>query len=269
MTLGGELVSLARSVMRGDGLAESDAAIDVSDVWKVFHLYRDRAANLKDKLIFWGREQVSEFWALQGVTLSIPGGKTVGIMGRNGSGKSTLLKVMSRILYPERGTVRVKGRVATLLELGAGFHPDFTGRENAYLNGSILGLTRSEVRRRLPDIADFAELGPFMDNPVRNYSSGMYMRLGFAIAIHANPDVLLVDEVLAVGDTAFQRKCLDRIRLLQSQGKTIVFVSHDVAAIQDLCDFAVWLDGGRLAGSGYPSKVVEQYLSAVQPTPSP
>jgi len=234
-------------------------AIEVVDVWKKFRIYHDRVYSLKERFIFRNRQKTEDFWALKGVSLRVPRGATVGLIGRNGSGKSTLLKIISRILYPTRGRVRVHGRVSTLLELGAGFHPDFTGRENIYLNASILGLTRREINGRLEKIIEFAELGEFIDNPVRNYSSGMYMRLGFAVAVHVDPEILLIDEVLAVGDLAFQEKCLARIRELQGQGKTIIFVTHAPKQVAELCNLAVWLDRGEIRMQGPAAEVARAY----------
>lgn len=236
-------------------------AVEISDVWKKFFIYQDMTRSIKERLIFWGRQRVEEFWALKNINLSVPAGKTIGLMGRNGSGKSTLLKLISRILYPSRGQIFVSGRVSTLLELGAGFHPDFTGRENIFLNGSILGFSRKEINLHLKDIIDFAELGDFIDNPVRNYSSGMYMRLGFSVAVHVKPDILLIDEVLAVGDLAFQEKCLVRIRDLQKQGKTIIFVTHSPTQVRELCDLAVWLDRGEIRSFGETEQVVADYTA--------
>jgi ABC-2 type transport system ATP-binding protein len=236
-------------------------AVEISDVWKKFNIYQNRTRSIKERLIFWGRQHVEEFWALKNINLLVPTGKTIGLIGRNGSGKSTLLKLVSRILYPSRGQIFVKGRVSTLLELGAGFHPDFTGRENIFLNGSILGFSRREINLRLNDIIEFAELGDFIDNPVRNYSSGMYMRLGFSVAVHVKPDILLIDEVLAVGDLAFQEKCLVRIRDLQKQGKTIIFVTHSPAQVRELCDLAVWLDHGEIRSFGAAEQVVADYTA--------
>jgi ABC-type polysaccharide/polyol phosphate transport system ATPase subunit len=184
----------------------------------------------------------------------------LGIIGVNGSGKSTVLKLLSRIIEPTTGQVRVNGRISALLELGAGFHPDLTGRENIYLNGSILGMGRKEIRRRFDDIVQFADLESSIDIPVRYYSSGMYMRLGFSVATFANPEVLLVDEVLAVGDYAFQLKCLHRIDEMKRKGMTTLFVSHDMEAVKELCDRVVWLDGGGIRAEGDPASVVEQYL---------
>lgn len=234
-------------------------AVEITGLWKKFRVYHDRAYSLKERLIFWHRSRADEFWALKNVDLTVPRGATVGLIGRNGSGKSTLLKIISRILYPTQGEVKVKGRISTLLELGAGFHPDFTGKENIFLNASILGLTRKEIKERLNDIIAFAELGDFIDNPVRTYSSGMYMRLGFAVAVHVNPDILLIDEVLAVGDLAFQEKCLNRIREVQKKGVTIVFVTHNPKQVEELCDSAVWLDKGEVRLHGPAGKTARAY----------
>lgn len=239
-------------------------AIQVCGVWKKFYVYQNRVDSLKERVIFWGRHRAEEFWALKNINLDVPRGKTVGLIGRNGSGKSTLLKIISRILYPTRGEVRVNGRLSTLLELGAGFHPDFTGRENIYLNASILGFTRKEIKERLSDIISFAELGDFIDNPVRNYSSGMYMRLGFAVAVHVDPDILLIDEVLAVGDLAFQDKCLARIQELQKQGKTIVIVTHVPKKVEELCDLALWLDRGEARMLGPAKEVAQAYAGFIE-----
>jgi len=237
--------------------------IETTNLWKKFRIYHDRAYSLKERLIFWNRNRSEDFWALKSINLQIPRGATAGLIGRNGSGKSTLLKIISRILYPTKGEIKVNGRVSTLLELGAGFHPDFTGRENIYLNASILGLTRKEIKERLNDIIAFAELGDFIDNPVRNYSSGMYMRLGFAVAVHVEPDILLIDEVLAVGDLAFQEKCLTRIRELQKQGKTIIFVTHTPKQIDELCNLAFWLDHGEIRSSGPAKEVSRSYTEFI------
>lgn len=227
---------------------------------KRFHLYHDRAHTLKESIIFWNRQKTEEFWALREIDLSVPRGTTVGLIGRNGSGKSTLLKLISKILYPTSGVVRVNGKISTLLELGAGFHPDFTGRENIFLNASILGLSRKETGRCLNNIIEFAELEDFIDSPVRNYSSGMYVRLGFSVAVHVEPDILLVDEVLAVGDVAFQKKCLEKINEFRRKGKTIIFVAHDMSLVQRICDQAVWLENGRIVASGKANEVINKYL---------
>lgn len=236
-------------------------AVEVKDLWKKFRIYHDRSYSLKETLIFWNRQRVEDFWALKEINLAVPRGTTMGLIGRNGSGKSTLLKVVSRILHPTQGGVAVNGRVSTLLELGAGFHPDFTGLENIYLNASILGLSRKETSRRLEQIVEFAELGDFIDNPIRNYSSGMYVRLGFAVAVHVEPDILLVDEVLAVGDLAFQEKCLNRIQAMQERGVTIVLVSHSPKQVEDLCNYAVWLDQGQICREGPAAEVAGAYTA--------
>ncbi|HSW35614.1 MAG TPA: ABC transporter ATP-binding protein, partial [Candidatus Limnocylindrales bacterium] len=230
-------------------------AVEVTALWKKFRIYRDHANSLKEKLIFFGRQRTEGFWALKDINLVVLPGTTIGLIGRNGSGKSTLLKIISRILYPTTGEIHVNGRISTLLELGAGFHPDFTGRENIYLNASILGFTRKEVKARLNDIIAFADLGDFIDNPVRNYSSGMYTRLGFAVAVHVDPEILLIDEVLAVGDLAFQEKCYTRIEQMQQQRKTIILVTHSPETAEKLCDRVMWLDQGEVKAYG-PAKDV-------------
>ncbi len=201
-----------------------------------------------------------KYWVLRNITFDVERGEMLGIIGINGSGKSTVLKLISRIIEPTSGSIKAHGRVSALLELGAGFHPDLTGRENIYLNGSILGLSRKEIKRKFDDIVQFAGLESFIDVPVRHYSSGMYMRLGFSTAIYAEPSILLVDEVLAVGDYAFQIQCLERVKELKQQGATILFVSHDMDAVQKLCDRAIWLDGGGVRADGNPKQVVEHYL---------
>lgn len=200
------------------------------------------------------------FWALQDVTFSIPRGATVGVIGPNGSGKSSLLGLVAGTITPTTGSVRVNGRISSLLELGAGFHPDLSGRENIFLNAAILGIPREDVRRRFDAIVDFAGLREFIDMPVKHYSSGMYVRLGFAVAVEMNPDVLLIDEVLAVGDLAFQLKCLDRIRDFQRKGKTILFVSHALQTVEEFCDQVFLIHHGRLVAQGAPSDVILQYI---------
>jgi lipopolysaccharide transport system ATP-binding protein len=201
------------------------------------------------------------FWALEDVSLSVPKGRAVGIIGHNGSGKSTLLKILSRVTPPTVGRVEIRGRVGTLLEVGTGFHNELTGRENIYLSGAILGLSRSHITRRFDDIVDFAGVSRFIDTPVKWYSSGMYLRLAFAVAAHLEPHVLIVDEVLAVGDVAFQRKCLGRMSDVTGQGRTVLFVSHDLDAVRRLCADCVLLDGGRIAAQGPSDQIVQQYLS--------
>jgi len=200
------------------------------------------------------------FWALNDVSFQVGRGEVVGIVGRNGAGKTTLLKILSRITRPTQGEARVYGRVGSLLEVGTGFHPELTGRENIYLNGAILGLRKAEIRRKFDDIVAFAEVEDFIDTPVKRYSSGMHMRLAFAVAAHLDPEILFVDEVLAVGDAAFQRKCLGKMSDVSRQGRTILFVSHNMAAVQQLCDRAIWLDEGRIRRDGPAKPVVAEYL---------
>ncbi len=245
------------------------AVIQIANVWKRFDSHAGRPRTLKEALVqtFVPGRRInaadSAFWALKDVSFDIEQGETFGIIGSNGSGKSTLLKLITGISKPTRGGMGVKGRVSALLELGAGFHPDFSGRENTYLNGAILGLSRREIDRQFDSIVAFAELESFIDNPVKTYSSGMYMRLAFSIAIHVDPDILVIDEVLAVGDAAFQQKCFDQIHRFKHQGKTIVFVSHVLPTVQGLCQRAAWLDKGDLRALGKTDTVLEFYSQQV------
>lgn len=202
-----------------------------------------------------------EFWALRDVSFTVQQGERVGLIGRNGAGKSTLLKILSRITEPTRGSVEIHGRVASLLEVGTGFHPELTGRENIYLNGAILGMRKTEIRRKFDEIVDFAEVEKFLDTPVKRYSSGMYVRLAFAVAAHLEPEVLIVDEVLAVGDTRFQEKCLGKMRSIGSSGRTLIFVSHNMRVIAELCDRAYWIDSGMISSQGEPRLVIKEYLA--------
>jgi ABC-type polysaccharide/polyol phosphate transport system ATPase subunit len=204
------------------------------------------------------------FAALRDVTFTVPAGRTLGVIGRNGSGKSTLLKLVGGITKPTSGAVTVRGRISALIELGAGFHPEISGRENVYINGIMLGLSKREIAARFDEIVDFAELKDFIDAPVKTYSSGMYMRLGFAVAIHVNPDVLLVDEVLAVGDEGFTHKCLDKFAEFKRRGKTILLVTHSLGLVERFCDEALWLDGGTMKGMGDPKRVVDAYVTDVE-----
>jgi ABC-2 type transport system ATP-binding protein len=233
------------------------AAIEIDHVSKRFRLYREKPSSLKARLIS-SRSRAEDFWALRDVTFEVRQGESLGLIGHNGSGKTTLLKVIAGILRPTGGVVRSRGRVAALLELGAGFHPELTGRENVYLNASFLGLTRRETDRVYDDIVAFAEIADFMDNQVKFFSSGMLVRLGFAVAVHVDPEILLVDEVLAVGDEAFQAKCLNRIRGFQQEGRTIVLVSHALDTVRQVCDRAVMLDHGELYAKGDPLDVVRE-----------
>jgi ABC-2 type transport system ATP-binding protein len=230
-------------------------AIAIEDVSKRFRLYRERPTSLKQRLLS-GRSSAEDFWALRDVSFDVPEGAFLGLVGHNGSGKTTLLKCIAGILRPTAGTIRCRGRLAALLELGAGFHPDLTGRENVMLNASFLGLSRRETEAAYDDIVAFAELEDFMDNQVKFYSAGMLVRLGFAVAVHVDPEVLLIDEVLAVGDESFQRKCLERVRRFQAEGRTIVLVSHALDIVREVCDRAVMLDHGRVYTEGAPETVV-------------
>ena len=239
-------------------------AIEVADVSKVFKLYHEQYHTLKERMIFLRRaKRFEEFRALDHVSFEVEEGTTFGLIGANGSGKSTMLKLIAGILRPTQGEVRVRGRVGALLEVGAGFHPDLTGRQNVYLNGSILGLSTREIDRKFDDIVAFAELAAFIDNPVRNYSSGMYIRLGFAVAVHMDPDILLVDEVIAVGDESFQKKCMERMRQFQEDGKTILLVTHAVDGVRDMCSEAAVLVKGQLAAVGHPPEVIRVYRNQV------
>jgi ABC-2 type transport system ATP-binding protein len=235
--------------------------IVAAGVGKRFLLHHKRATSLKERLLLHRQSSSEAFWALQDVNLEIGAGQTVGLIGPNGSGKSTLLKVLSGILAPTTGTVEVRGRIASLLELGAGFNGELTGRENVYLNAAILGLSRRETQRYFDDIVAFAELEPFIDNQVKHYSSGQYVRLGFAVAVHVSPDILLVDEVLAVGDESFQRKCLDKIAEFQQRGCTILFVTHALDLVPRICSRGVVLDHGRVLHDGDPVEAAERLRS--------
>jgi ABC-type polysaccharide/polyol phosphate transport system ATPase subunit len=234
-------------------------AILVEEVWKRFRLYKYRSIPLKTLLLQFGRNPYEEIWALRDVSFSVTSGETVAVIGRNGSGKSTLLGLLGRVYRADRGSVAVNGRSATLLELGAGFHAELSGRENVYLNGSILGLSRRTIEGVYDDIVRFAELERFIDAPQKNYSAGMTMRLGFSIAIHAEPDVLLVDEVLAVGDEAFQLKCYAKIAEFQRADKTILFVSHDLTAVRRVAPRTIWLHEGELRMDGETESVLAEY----------
>jgi ABC-2 type transport system ATP-binding protein len=244
--------------------------VEVDHVTKRFILRKEKS--LKERLINFGRSNLhkEDFFALRNVTLNIEGGTTVGLIGPNGSGKSTLLKTMGGIIKPTSGHVRRRGRMAALLELGAGFHPDLTGRENVFLNASILGLTRAETENYFDDIVEFSGIPDFIDTQVKFYSSGMYVRLAFAVAVHVNPDILIVDEVLSVGDEPFQRKCLDRIRLFQEQGKTIILVSHALEQVTELCSRAVVMTHGQIIFDGDPAegvRILREGFEAEKTTP--
>jgi ABC-2 type transport system ATP-binding protein len=238
-------------------------AITVDGLSKRYRVYRRRHQSLKEVLVRRSLGEWEDLWALRNVDFEVPAGQTVGIVGANGSGKSTLLKVLTGILPPDGGDVTVRGRVSSLLELGAGFQQEYTGRENVYLYGALLGLRRREIDIHYDDIVEFSELGEFINNPIKNYSSGMYARLGFSVAVHLDPEVLLLDEVLAVGDYAFQRKCFDHMELLRKRGCTILLVSHDLESVGRVCERVIWLDRGGVAFDGPPRETIERYQEAV------
>lgn len=241
-------------------MEKKDESIIVEHVYKTFEIYMDKANSLKEKLLFWKRNKKEKREVLKDINLSIKEGEAVALIGVNGSGKSTLLKLMTKIIYPNKGKITVNGKLTSLLELGAGFHPDFSGRENIYFNASIFGLTRKQIDARLNDIIEFSELGSYIDNPVRTYSSGMYMRLAFSVAINVDADILLVDEILSVGDQHFQEKCINKMKELKKQGKTMVFVTHSLGSARELCDRAVWLNKGTLQMDGDVNEVIDKYL---------
>ena len=234
--------------------------IIVENVYKTFNIYFDKANSLKEKMLFWKRNRKETREILKGINLTVKNGEAVALIGVNGSGKSTLLKLMTKIIYPNKGKITTNGKLTSLLELGAGFHPDFSGRENIYFNASIFGLTRKEIDARIDKIIEFSELGNYIDNPVRTYSSGMYMRLAFAVAINVDADILLIDEILAVGDQHFQDKCIAKMKELKNEGKTMVFVTHSMDSVRNLCDRAVWLYQGEIKMDGDTNEVVDEYL---------
>ena len=239
---------------------EEKYAIEVQDVYKTFNVYLDKANSIKEKMLFWKRNRKEVRQVLKGINLNIKKGEAVALIGVNGSGKSTLLKLMTKIIYPNKGKILINGKLTSLLELGAGFHPDFSGRENIYFNASIFGLTKKQIDDRLEQIIEFSELGDYIDNPVRTYSSGMFMRLAFAVAINVDADILLVDEILSVGDQHFQEKCINKMKQLKKEGKTMVFVTHSLDSARELCDRAVWLCDGVLKLDAKTNEVIEKYI---------
>src|SRR6266850_3517539 len=237
--------------------------IRAEKISKCFRIYRHPSDHLKELLTFGRRQYHEPFWAVKDVDVQVERGCCLGIIGENGSGKSTLLRMIAGVLRPTAGSITVEGRVSALLELGAGFNPHFTGRENIFLNASILGFSDAQTRERMPSIEKFAEIGEFVDRPVRTYSSGMFVRLAFAVAIHMDPDILIVDEALSVGDLFFQQRCIRRIQLLKQQGVTILFVSHDLGAVRSLADRTIWMDHGKAHLEGKTDEVVSKYLAAM------
>ena len=239
-------------------------SITVSNVSKRFRLERNRPSSVKEAILRFGRgNDVDDFWVLRDIDLEVEPGSFFGLIGHNGSGKSTLLRLMANIHKPTTGEIRTEGRLSALLELGSGFHPDLTGRENVYLNGAMLGLSRKHMHAAMDHIIDFSGIGDFIDEPVKIYSSGMYVRLGFAVAVNVDPEILLVDEVIAVGDEEFQRRCMNHMNMLRERGTTILLVSHNATLMRTMCDTVAWLDHGRLMELGEPDAVVQAYLDHV------
>jgi lipopolysaccharide transport system ATP-binding protein len=241
----------------------TDIAVRVDHVSKTFRLYHERNQTIKSAIMR-GRTSVHEnFLALNDVSFEVPVGSTFGLIGNNGSGKSTLLKCLANIYYPNKGTITHFGRIAAMLEVGAGFHTELSGRENIFLNGSILGMTKREIKTKFEEIVEFSGVEKFIDQPVKNYSSGMYVRLGFSIAINVNPDILVVDEVLAVGDSEFQEKCFQKFRDLKKAGKTVILVSHSMETVKEMCDDAAWLNKGDLLAIGKAEPTIKAYLDSL------
>lgn len=241
----------------------TDAAVSVEHISKRFRMYHERNDSLKS-MVMRGKKSVHEdFWALKDVSFEVPHGSTFGLIGKNGSGKSTLLKCLAKILWPEEGSITARGKQASLLEVGSGFHPELSGRENVFLNGSILGMSRKEVARKFDDIVSFSGVGNFIDQPVKNYSSGMYVRLGFSVAVAVTPDILVVDEVLAVGDATFRKRCQTKFKEMKEEGRTVILVSHSMGTVKDMCDQVAWLNEGELKMIGPTKKVVSAYEATV------
>ena len=235
--------------------------IEVKNITKKFKVYYDKGNTIKEKVLFSSRRKYEERNVLNGISFEVKKGEAIGLIGHNGCGKSTTLKLLSRIMYPDSGSIEMNGRVSSLIELGAGFHPDMSGRENIYINASIFGLTKKEIDARLEDIIAFSEMEEFIDNPVRTYSSGMYMRLAFSVAINVDADILLIDEILAVGDVSFQAKCFNKLREIKGQGTTIVIVSHSLGQIEQICDRSYWIDKGLIREVGQPTEVHVNYMN--------
>jgi len=244
-------------------LPEKDIIIEVNDVYKNFRVYFDKGSMLKEHFVNPGRSRYEEREILKGISFKVYRGETLALIGQNGCGKSTTLKMLTKILYPNKGSVTVNGKVSSLIELGAGFHPDMSGRENIYINASILGIKKEEVDKRIDEIIRFSELEEFIDNPIRTYSSGMYMRLAFSVAINVDADILLIDEILAVGDQAFQEKCIRKLEELRATGVTVVLVSHSMGQIKEIADRCIWIEGGQIREDGDTETVCNHYEEAM------
>ena len=238
-----------------------EIAISVENVEKSFKIYKDKGYTLKERILFFkSRNAYVKNNILRGISFDIEKGDILGIVGKNGSGKSTLLKLITKIIYPDSGNIKINGKVSSLIELGAGFHPDMTGRENIYINASIYGLTKKEIDSKLDTIIKFSELEEFIDSPIRTYSSGMYMRLAFSVAINVEAEILLIDEILSVGDANFQAKCFRKMQELKDSGITIVIVSHDLHTMEKLCNKVIWIESGKIKRSGIPNEVLKEYI---------
>jgi lipopolysaccharide transport system ATP-binding protein len=254
---------LGRVTSNDGGDPAREIALSVESVSKTFRVHQERANSLKQFIATGGRNRYDEFYALRDVSLEVRVGEALGIIGHNGSGKSTLLKCMAKILQPNQGTITVHKRMAALLELGAGFHPDLSGRDNVFLNAAILGMARREIDERFDEIVAFSGLAEFIDAPVKTYSSGMYVRLAFAVAINVDPELLLIDEILAVGDVSFQQKCMEKFVELREQNRTLVLVTHDTGSVRHFCDRAIWLDHGQIKADGVPADVIDEYTETM------
>ena len=238
-----------------------EIAISIDNVEKSFKIYKDKGFTLKERILFFkSRNAYVKNNILRGISFDIEKGDILGIVGKNGSGKSTLLKLITKIIYPDSGSIKINGKVSSLIELGAGFHPDMTGRENIYINASIYGLTKKEIDSKLDTIIKFSELEEFIDSPIRTYSSGMYMRLAFSVAINVEAEILLIDEILSVGDANFQAKCFRKMQELKNSGITIVIVSHDLHTMEKLCNKVIWIESGKIKRSGIPNEVLKEYI---------
>jgi len=241
----------------------SDIAVHVDQVSKSFRMYKERNQTLKSTIMRGRRSVHEDFWALKDISFDVPAGSTFGLIGSNGSGKSTLLKCLAKIYFPNKGSITHRGKLAAMLEVGSGFHHELSGRENIYLNGSILGMSKKEISSKLDEIVEFSGVEQFIDQPVKNYSSGMYVRLGFAIAINVEPDILVVDEVLAVGDAEFQERCFKKFQDFKKAGRTVILVSHDMGSISTMCDHAAWLRQGELVQVGPAKSTIKAYLDSL------